>query len=102
MYFLRIHPGTGRLIGLPAPESPRSGRRQALQAEGLAALLRPHGNTIGDGTAQHTFQTGLIRRLQRQMGKYSQMQCGERETHNPLISGSSPSGPTILIKFMAL
>ena len=24
----------------------------------------------------------------------------ERETHNPLVEGSSPSGPTISIKFL--
>jgi len=27
---------------------------------------------------------------------------GERETHNPLVEGSSPSGPTILTEIMAL
>jgi hypothetical protein len=41
--------------------------RQGLQAEGLAALVRGHGNTVGNGTAQHSFQPGLIRRFQRQI-----------------------------------
>mgnify|MGYP006978974461 CR=1 FL=1 len=50
------HPGAGRFQA--------ARRRQALQAEGLAALMRTHGNTIGNGTAEHTLQAGVIMRLQ--------------------------------------
>lgn len=62
------HPGMQREAGHFC--HPRTGffqaarRRQALQAEGLAALMRTHRNAVGDGTAQHTFQAGVILRLQ--------------------------------------